>query len=229
MREVGGRMKYICSVCGYVYDPAEGSPETGIAPGTAWEALPEGWVCPVCGADRSLFTKQQPAAAPAGEKRAQAPQPAPGEQEMTAREQSALCRNLARGCEKQYKPEEAGLFRELADYFSAVAQPASSASFGRLAALVEEDLAGGFPDAGAVSTREKDRGALRALVWGEKVTRMQKSHLARWEKEGPGAFENSGLYVCTVCGFIFAGDQAPDLCPVCKVPGWKFEKVEGRA
>ena len=38
----------------------------------------------------------------------------------------------------------------------------------------------------------------------------------------------TGVYVCTICGFIHVGDKAPELCPVCKVPGWKFESVEGR-
>jgi rubredoxin len=42
-------MKYICP-CGYEYDPAKGDPDNGIAPGTAWEDLPEDFVCPTCGA-----------------------------------------------------------------------------------------------------------------------------------------------------------------------------------
>ena len=41
--------KYKCNVCEWVYDPAIGDPESGIAPGTAFEDLPEDWVCPVCG------------------------------------------------------------------------------------------------------------------------------------------------------------------------------------
>jgi len=49
--------KYLCSVCGYVYDPKVGDPDSGVAPGTAFEDLPDGWVCPVCGADKSLFEK----------------------------------------------------------------------------------------------------------------------------------------------------------------------------
>ncbi|NPA48844.1 MAG: rubredoxin [Thermodesulfobacteria bacterium] len=47
--------KYQCSVCGYIYDPAEGDPEHGIQPGTPFEDLPEDWVCPVCGAPKSAF------------------------------------------------------------------------------------------------------------------------------------------------------------------------------
>ena len=48
-------VKYKCTVCGYVYDPEKGDPESGIAPGTPFEDLPEDWVCPVCGAIKDEF------------------------------------------------------------------------------------------------------------------------------------------------------------------------------
>lgn len=47
--------KYECGVCGYVYDPAVGDPDGGIAPGVLFESLPDDWVCPVCGASKSEF------------------------------------------------------------------------------------------------------------------------------------------------------------------------------
>jgi rubredoxin len=47
--------KYVCKVCGYIYDPAVGDPEHNIVPGTAFEALPETWVCPVCGVGKDEF------------------------------------------------------------------------------------------------------------------------------------------------------------------------------
>ncbi len=49
--------KYKCSVCGYIYDPQLGDPENGIVPGTAFEDLPENWVCPICGAGKDQFEK----------------------------------------------------------------------------------------------------------------------------------------------------------------------------
>jgi flavin reductase (DIM6/NTAB) family NADH-FMN oxidoreductase RutF/rubredoxin len=49
--------KYKCLVCGYIYDPAAGDPDGGIKPGTAFEAIPDSWVCPVCGAAKSEFEK----------------------------------------------------------------------------------------------------------------------------------------------------------------------------
>jgi rubredoxin/flavin reductase (DIM6/NTAB) family NADH-FMN oxidoreductase RutF len=49
--------KYRCSVCNYIYDPAAGDPDGGISPGTPFEAIPDSWVCPVCGVDKSQFVK----------------------------------------------------------------------------------------------------------------------------------------------------------------------------
>lgn len=50
--------KYVCTVCGYVYDPEVGDPDAGIAPGTAFEDLPDDFVCPVCGVDKTMFEAQ---------------------------------------------------------------------------------------------------------------------------------------------------------------------------
>lgn len=47
--------KYVCEVCGYVYDPAKGDEAADIAPGTAFEDLPEDWLCPLCGAGKEEF------------------------------------------------------------------------------------------------------------------------------------------------------------------------------
>jgi rubredoxin len=51
--------KYVCSICGYVYDPDAGDPDNGIEQGTAFEKLPESWVCPVCGASKDEFEKEE--------------------------------------------------------------------------------------------------------------------------------------------------------------------------
>jgi rubredoxin len=49
--------KWRCTVCGYIYDPEEGDPESGIEPGTSFEELPDNWVCPICGATKDQFEK----------------------------------------------------------------------------------------------------------------------------------------------------------------------------
>ena len=51
--------KYVCDVCGYVYDPAVGDPDNGVAPGTPFEAIPDTWVCPDCGATKADFSVQE--------------------------------------------------------------------------------------------------------------------------------------------------------------------------
>jgi rubredoxin len=49
--------KWECLVCGYIYDPGKGDPDNGVEPGTAFGDIPNNWVCPVCGADKSQFKK----------------------------------------------------------------------------------------------------------------------------------------------------------------------------
>ena len=215
----------VCSVCTYTYDEAKGIPEAGIAPGTRWEDLPDDWKCPWCGAGKEMFRENGAAASPA-------PAPAekpPVERELSPMELSVICSNLARGCEKQYLPEQEKGFRELAEFFRKEAEPVSGAGTDSLLELVEQDLSAGYPYANAAAGEGPDRGALRALVWSEKVTRMLQSLLTRYQSEGEKMLENTGVYVCSVCGFVYVGDAPPELCPVCKVPSWKFDRVERRA
>lgn len=49
--------KYICDVCGWIYDPEVGDPENGIAPGTPFEELPDSWACPLCHQGKDVFSK----------------------------------------------------------------------------------------------------------------------------------------------------------------------------
>jgi rubredoxin len=61
MRDLfGGKImkKYVCTVCGYVYDEAVGDPEHGIKAGTKFEDIPSDWVCPICGVGKELFEEQ---------------------------------------------------------------------------------------------------------------------------------------------------------------------------
>ena len=50
--------KYVCGICGYVYDPAAGDPDAGVAPGVSFAELPEDWVCPICGAGKDEFAPE---------------------------------------------------------------------------------------------------------------------------------------------------------------------------
>jgi len=51
--------KYRCEVCNYVYDPAEGDPDNGVAAGTPFAEIPESWVCPLCGVGKDQFVKDE--------------------------------------------------------------------------------------------------------------------------------------------------------------------------
>lgn len=212
-------MKYICPICGYVYDESKES-----AP---FDRLPEQWVCPVCGAAKSVFVLQEEIAAAPATRRPEMVDP--DALRLSPGVLAAVFSNLARGCEKQYKPEEQALMMELADYFTAAAPQESDADQALLAQWVTEDLSEGYPGLRAEAVEAGDRGTQRICVWGEKVTRMVQALLSRYAQEGEAMLAGNELWVCTVCGFLYVGPSAPKLCPVCKVPDWKFEKLEGRA
>ena len=57
-KEVTKMDRYVCTVCGYVYDPEKGDPDNGVAPGTKFKDVPNDWVCPICGAKKSAFKKE---------------------------------------------------------------------------------------------------------------------------------------------------------------------------
>ena len=178
-------MRYVCSICGYVYNEAENVP---------WAELPDDWKCPLCGAAKSDF-------APEGASRSStetipAPSITADMKPLTAIETSALCSDPV-------------------------------PSFERLLERVNSDLNENYPAANTVSKQNGDRGALRSLTWSEKVTRILKSLLDRYAKEGNAMLENTGVYVCTICGFVYIGNDLPEVCPVCKVPNRKFEKIGG--
>ena len=211
-------MKYVCQICGYVYDDAKEK--------VPFAELPDDWKCPLCGAakldfkpevngdEKKVVTAIEPMEADLGK--------------LSAGQLAALCSNLARGCEKQYKQEEADLFKQLADYFTIVVPEVNDASVEKLAKELQTD-ADNYAAVRATADANADRGAARVCVWGEKVTRMLSSLVNRYLNEGEAMLKDTNIWVCTTCGFVYIGDTPPELCPVCKVPNWKFEKIEGRA
>lgn len=52
-------MRYVCTACGYIYDPAEGDPQSGVNPNTSFDELPDDWVCPICGVGKEYFDPYQ--------------------------------------------------------------------------------------------------------------------------------------------------------------------------
>ena len=209
-------MRYICSICGYVYDEAGNTP---------WAELPEDWKCPLCGASKADFVPEG-VTQPSADVITAGPGADTEMRPLNAAETSALCSSLAKGCEKQYKPEQAEAFRKLADWFKAQGGGKAGATFEALLERVNADLESGFSAAGGAAKADGDRGALRSLTWSEQVTRILKSLLDRYARE-EAMPEDTGVYVCTICGFVYIGDDLPEVCPVCKVPNRKFEKIGG--
>ena len=210
-------MRYICQICGYVYDDAKEN--------LPFAKLPDTWKCPLCGAVKSDF---KPEEAPAAESKASVQVMETNLKELSAGQLAGLCSNLARGCEKQYKTEEARLFRELVDYFTSVTPAVHDASVEKLAIELQNDISQ-YGIVRAVADAVSDRGAARICVWGEKVTRMLSSLVGRYLREGEAMLAGTDIWVCSTCGFVYIGNEPPELCPVCKVPAWKFDKIEGRA
>ena len=212
-------MKYVCSICGYIYDE--------VTEGTAFADLPSNWVCPLCHAAKSAFAPER---SELSEPVDFEPLPAdPDLKELSPAELSAVFSNLARGCEKQYQREAQEKFQELAVYFSKVAPMPETASVEQLADLIRKDLDSDYARLRSIAAKHGDRGAQRVCVWGEKVTRSVDALLTRYAEEGDTLLEHTSIWLCTVCGFLYVGDEPPALCPVCKVPAWKFEKVGGQA
>ena len=60
--------KYVCKTCGYIYDPVSGDPDNGIAPGTAFEDLPEDWLCPLCSVGKDDFEPAEKGSCPSDTK-----------------------------------------------------------------------------------------------------------------------------------------------------------------
>jgi len=146
--------------------------------------------------------------------------------EDTSEVLSVLFSNLSKACTKQLRLEEAELFNKLSLYFENKMSTLKENVISDIGALIKADLDLKYGNAMNVAKMEKDRGALRALTWGEKATRIQNSVLTRYEKQKDELLKNKNVFVCEICGYIHIGDEAPDICPICKVPKFKFSKIE---
>ncbi|MBN1622935.1 MAG: rubredoxin [Clostridia bacterium] len=143
---------------------------------------------------------------------------------MSANELSILFSNLSKGCEKQYRKEESELFEKLSEFYESQEEKPEKSNLAKLDSMIKEDISW-FWDAKEIARAQNDRGALRALVWGEKVSKIVGSIISRYIKNGNSILEETNIHVCEICGFVYLGDEPPEVCPVCKVPGFKIAKV----
>ena len=212
--------KYVCLICGYIYDE--------VVEKLKFDDLPETWTCPLCGAPKNMFKKVEEAIAEPAKKATTVPSEPKATDEMrelSNGELAAVFSNLARGCEKQYKAEESKLYTKLAAFYSAKAEVPDGSDFTDILEKINSNLENEFVSANNDATNVSDRGAKRVLTWSEKVSRITATILARYEKEGNVMLENTKIWICDICGFIFIGDVPPAVCPICKVPSFKILEV----
>lgn len=235
--------KYICTLCKYVYDEDVGIPEKGIPAGTKWADLPDDWVCPLCGSRKKDFELMEGQASTPALAKEKKPEPKVisnnaslagsvkvpagyGDDDLRAlsyAEAAVLCSNLAKGCEKQYLFEESAAFKEISDFYMSKAGKVEG-TFDDLMALIEENLSTS-DEALKIGKKSGDRGAFRVNLWNNSVAKILDSLLKRFTDEGNAMLENTNIYVCDICGFIYVGDEPPAICPICKVPSVKLLKV----
>lgn len=226
--------KFKCKVCGYVYDPKVGDPSNGVAPGVAFENLPDNWRCPRCKKDKSFFEAMNP----------EVMNPYVGTQteknlkaafagESEARNKYTYFASVAK---KEGFEQIASIFQTTADnekehaklWFKELngigdtAHNLLSAAVGEHYEWTEmysefaktaesegfHELAGKFMQVADIERRHEDR--YRALLRNVEIQEVfKKSSVKVWE--------------CRNCGHIVVGMQAPEICPVCNHPQAFFE------
>ena len=213
-------MRYVCPICGYIYDEA--------IEGTPFDSLPDSWSCPLCGAPKLMFGPEE------------APQPAQDVQPAPALEEDDLQLLPCRGLVRPVLQPGPGAARNNTKTRRPPCSARSQITLRRRRPPCPTRTRRCWPVCSrrtwnrvtrrshAAARDHADRGTQRVCVWGEKVTQMLYALLGRYQREGEAFLEGTQVWVCSVCGFIYIGDAPPELCPVCKVPAWKFDKMEGR-
>ena len=171
-------MKYICRICGYVYDDAKEK--------VPFEQLPDDWKCPLCGAMKKDFVPESVTADTTSLQVETDLKP------LNEGQLAMVCSNLARGCEKQYLLEEAEQFRKIAEVLTKKVPPQDDADVKALSDLLKKDIEL-YPGVRKTADQNNDRGAARICVWGEKVTRMLDSLVDRYLSEGEAMLENTQI------------------------------------
>ncbi len=227
-------MKYICSMCGYIYDETAQNVNVGDTQDTKQEHISRHKVCPRCKESTMKFYPQQ-FDLNAQENTNDLNQAYVAVENVEAHENmhkmsfaelSALCSNLAKSCERQYLFEEAQLFSTLADYYKSNTLPQPDGSVDKLLDLMEWDLAENYVNADNAAQIANDRGSKRILRWSKNVTRISDAILSRYKFQGEEFLKNSSVYICEICGYIYIGDTLPPVCPVCRVANFRIVKVE---
>ena len=218
--------QFKCAVCGYVYDESIGIPEKGIQAHTKWDDLPDSFRCPLCNANKSAFKLIQETVSEVTT--SVATKSVSASEAVLLGEITAICSGLAKGCEKQRLLPEMDAFSTISKYFEALTPKKVEGSLDEVVQLLKADVSDSIPYASAIAKANGDRGALRSLVWSEKVSIMNQSLIERYLEEGDAMLSSVDVYVCEICGFIHVGKSLPEICPVCKVPKYRIARIERR-
>ena len=212
--------KYRCTICGYIYDEAVEK--------VKFADLPADWKCPLCGAPKEMFEeiieeeKEE-------ETKDNLTNVVNSKEEEDLRllsnyEISLICSNLAKGCEKQYLEEEEHLFKELASYYESK-EDSNNGTFNDVLDKVNNDL-NELSSAMDIASSVGDRGAKRVITWALKTSNVIKYIIENYQKNGVNYLKNTKIWVCDICGFVYIGNEAPSVCPICKVPSLKILEVK---
>ena len=228
-------MKYKCTICKYEYDPAQGDPTQGIAPGTPFEALPADWKCPRCKQGKEKFepvAEVKPANPYAGTQTEKNLHAAfAGESEARNKYTYFASKAKKEGFEQiaalflqtaENEKEHAKLWFKELNGIGTTAENLAAAAAGEnyewtdmyegFAKTAEaegfHELAEKFRGVAAIEKRHEER--YRALLHNVEAKEVfAKSEVKVWE--------------CRNCGHIVVGTQAPEVCPVCNHPQAYFE------
>ncbi|MCI5196790.1 MAG: hypothetical protein D3919_11320 [Candidatus Electrothrix sp. AW5] len=200
--------EYKCGICSYQL-------EAGKRP----EDLDEDWTCPVCHAKKEALVKvvAQP------EVKVVLDPDLP--KNLSSGQLSALFGNLAKGCDKQNRTDEQVLLQILADYYKGILTTCSGKGYNELESLLAENMDEDFHAAMTEAKTFGDRGALRALTWGERTSHMISSLLKNKAESLDKIRQGQSVYVCQICGYVVVHDKVLERCPVCGAPNHKIEAV----
>ena len=212
--------KYRCTICGYIYDDEKEK--------IKFEDLPDDWTCPLCGAAKNLFEEiiEETQVNITQMKNIENEDKIEDDtmRELSNSEIAYICYNLAKGCEKQYLFKEQKIFNDIADAYIKN-EDKIEGSINDIKLLVEKDKIL-LENSNLVADENNDRGAKRVITWANKTTNIISSILDRYEKDGMDFINNSKIWVCDICGFVYIGDQPPKTCPICKVQNLKILEVK---
>lgn len=212
--------KYKCQICGYIYDDAKEE--------IKFADLPDDWKCPWCGAPKSMFEEIIEDNGDVFQKKEDEKETMEIEEsddlrQLSNSEIAYICSNLAKSCEKQYLEEEQNLFQQLSDYYEKYVD-AKDGTLDDLLKLVNKDIEE-LKEAMNIANKLDDRGAKRIITWANKSTNIVKAILTNYKEKGMDYIKNTKIWVCDICGFVYIGDESPQICPVCKVPSLKIMEV----